>query len=97
MSPATYIYGCSVGGTSFGAALGGAVEINALVKFDGKTLIAKGKGKPPTPIKGCVDKRDIDVILASSDPYDPIKILKLPDGHCRQEPRFVPRRDGPKK
>ncbi|KAL8835782.1 MAG: hypothetical protein Q9170_003176 [Blastenia crenularia] len=94
MSAAKYIYGCSVGGTSFGAALGGAVKINALVKIDVETLIAKGKRKPPTPIKGCVDQRDIDAVLASSDPHDPIKIFKLPDGHCTQEPRFVSRRDG---
>ena len=94
MSAAKYIYGCSVGGTSFGAALGGSVKINALVKIDVETLIAKGRLNPPTPIKGCVDERDTDTILASTDPQDPIKIFKLPKGHYTQEPRFVPRRNG---
>ncbi|KAI4231242.1 MAG: hypothetical protein LQ349_005732 [Xanthoria aureola] len=95
MSAAKYIYGCSVGGTSFGVALGGVVVmINALVKINVETLIAKGKRSSPTPIKGCVDERDMDAILASGDPQDPIKIFKLPVGHCTREPRFVPRRDG---
>ncbi|KAI4093916.1 MAG: hypothetical protein LQ339_007598 [Xanthoria mediterranea] len=94
MSAAKYIHGCSVGGTSFGVALGGAVQINALVNTDVETLTAKDKRSSPTPIKGCVDERDMDAILASGDRQDPIKIFKLPVGHCTQEPRFVPRRGG---
>ncbi|KAI4275320.1 MAG: hypothetical protein LQ337_003304 [Flavoplaca oasis] len=94
MSAAKYVYGCYVGSTASGAALGSAFKIHSLVKVDVETLIAKGKHNPPTPIKGCVDVRDIDAILASNDPHDPIKVFELPVGHCTQEPRFVPRANG---
>ncbi|KAL9596019.1 MAG: hypothetical protein Q9219_006070 [cf. Caloplaca sp. 3 TL-2023] len=94
MSAAKYIYGCSVSGTTFGAALGRAVKINSLVKVDVETLITKGKRHPPTPIKGCVDTRDMDTILSSNDPQDPIKVFEMPKDHYTQEPRFVPRRNG---
>ena len=91
MSAAKYIYGCSVRGTTFGAALGRAVKINSLVKMDVETLIARGKKDPPTSIIGCVDQRDIDTIATSSDPNDPIKVFMMPEGWYTQEPRFVPR------
>ena len=91
MGAARYIYGCSVSGTSFGAALGRAVKINALVKMDVKTLIAKGIRRPPTQITGCVDTRTITEIMASNDPTDPIKVFKMPDRWYAQESRFVPR------
>ncbi|KAI4187846.1 MAG: hypothetical protein L6R41_002541 [Letrouitia leprolyta] len=94
MSAAKYIYGCSVSGTTFGAALGRAVKINSLVKIDVEALIARGKRNPPTPIKGCVDTREMDAILASNDSQDPIKVFHMPDGHYTQEARFVPRKDG---
>ena len=91
MSAAKYIYGCSVTGTTFGAALGRAVKINSLVKMDVEALIAKGKREPPTSIRGCVDERDIDIIGASHDPNDPIKVFMMPQGWYTQESRFVPR------
>ena len=91
MSVAKYIYGCSVSGTSFGAALGRAVKINALVKVDVETLIGRGITNPPTQITGCVDTRTISEILASKDPNDSIKIFKMPEGWYTQESRFVPR------
>ena len=91
MSAAKYIYGCSVRGTTFGAALGRAVKMNSLVKMDVETLIAKGKHSPPAPIRGCVDQRDIDTIASSRDPNDPIKVFMMPEGWYTQEPRFVPR------
>ena len=91
MSAAKYVYGCSVRGTTFGAALGRAVKINSLAKIDVETLIAKGKRDPPAPIKGCVDERDIDVIAASDDINDPIKVFMMPEGWYTQEARFVPR------
>ena len=94
MSAAKYIYGCSVSGTSFGAALGRAVKINALVKVDVEILIARGVQHPPTQITGCVDTRNIAEILASKDPNDPIKIFKMPEGWYAQESRFVPRAGG---
>lgn len=94
MSAAKYIYGCSVAGATFGAALGRAVKINSLVKVDVETLIAKGMKNPPTQITGCVDGRDMAEILASNDPEDPIKVFKMPEGWYAQEPRFVPRDRG---
>ena len=94
MSAAKYIYGCSVSGTSFGAALGRAVKINALVKVDVETLIKRGIANSPAQITGCVDARNISEILASSDPNDPIKIFKMPEGWYAQESRFVPRANG---
>ena len=94
MSAAKYIYGCSVEGTSFGAALGRAVKIDSLVKVDVESLIEKGRAKPPTQIIGCVDKRGISEILASKDLDDPIQIFKMPLGWYAQESRFVPRSNG---
>lgn len=94
MSAAKYIYGCSVSGTTFGAALGRAVKINSLVKIDVKRLIQKGIRNPPTPITGCVDGRNIAQIAASNDPQDPIKVFMMPEGWYAQESRFVPRNKG---
>ena len=94
MSAAKYIYGCSVSGASFGAALGRAVKINSLVKVDAETLIARGIRDPPTQITGCVDTRGVNTVLASDDPDDPIKVFMMPPGWYAQESRFVPRQDG---
>ncbi len=94
MSAAKYIYGCSVSGSSFGAALGRAVKINSLVKVDVETLIERGRNNPPTPVTGCVDTRNVGEIVQSNDPKDPIKIFMMPPGWCAQESRFVPREDG---
>ena len=94
MSAAKFIYGCSVSGTSFGAALGRAVKITSLVKIDVKTLIEHGKSNPPQQIKGCVDTRNISEILASTDSNDPISVFSMPEGWYAQESRFVPRLDG---
>ncbi len=91
MSAAKYIYGCSVSGGSFGTALGRAVKINTLVKMDVETLIERGFRHPPTQITGCVDTRSMDEVLASTDPEDPIKVFKMPEGWYAQESRFVPR------
>lgn len=94
MSPARYIYGCSVSEGSFGTALGRAVKINALVKMDVETLIERGVRDPPTQITGCVDTRNMAEIIASSDAKDPIKVFKMPEGSYAQESRFVPRAGG---
>ena len=94
MSAARYVYGCSVAGTTFGAALGRGVKINSLVKVDTETLIARGKQNPPSQVTGCVDKRTVDEIASSPDPQDPIKIFSMPEGWYAQEPRFVPRGEG---
>ncbi|KAL8677157.1 MAG: hypothetical protein Q9186_006392 [Xanthomendoza sp. 1 TL-2023] len=94
MSPAKYIYGCSVSDSSFGAALGRAVKMNTLVRMDVETLVARGRRDPPRSISGCVDTRNIDEILNSKEADDPIKIFKMPEGWYAQESRFVPRQDG---
>ena len=94
MSASKYVFGCSVSGTSFGAALGRAVKINGLVKMDVETLLERGIHAPPTQITGCLDMRDITDILASKDPDDPIKVFQMPDGWYAQESRFVPRLGG---
>ncbi len=94
MSAAKYIYGCSVSGSSFGSALGRAVKINTLVKMDVQTLIERGIRDPPAQITGCVDSRSMAEVLASTDPEDPIKVFKMPDGWYAQESRFVPRAGG---
>ena len=94
MSAARYIYGCSVSGTSFGAALGRAVKINALVKMDIEKFIERGIQDPPTQITGCVDTRSMAEVLASDDPQDPIQVFMMPQGWYAQEPRFVPRTGG---
>ncbi|KAL8842081.1 MAG: hypothetical protein Q9170_000685 [Blastenia crenularia] len=94
MSAANFIYGCSVSDSSFGAALGRAVKMNALVKINVGALIARGKHNPPTPISGCVDTRNVSEILASEDVNDPIKVFRMPEGWYAQESRFVPRHDG---
>lgn len=94
MSAAKYIYGCSVSGTTFGAALGRAVKINSLVKINVERLIQEGIRNPPMQITGYVDGRNIAEIAASSDSQDPIKIFMMPEGWFSQESRFVPRVNG---
>jgi len=91
MTAAKYVYGCSVTGTTFGAALGRAVKIDSLVKVDVESLIDSGKRHPPMQITGCVDNRTLDAIWASDDPQDPIKVFRMPVGWYAQESRFVPR------
>ncbi|KAI9755237.1 MAG: ion channel activity [Chaenotheca gracillima] len=94
MTAARYIYGCSVSNSSFSAALGRAAKIDTLAKIDVLALIERGKRDHPSPITGCVDNRNIDEILVSDDPADPIKLFKMPDGWYAQEPQFVPRNGG---
>ena len=94
MSPAKYVYGCSVSDSSFGAALGRAVKINAIVKVNVETLVERGKLNPPEQIRGCVDLRSVREVLESTEVDDPIRIFKMPEGWYAQESRFVPREDG---
>ncbi|GAB7356040.1 hypothetical protein MBLNU459_g6657t1 [Dothideomycetes sp. NU459] len=97
MQDARYIYGCSTTISSFGAALGRAVKIDALVKIDARSLIHRGEQLSKqgllTPVVGCVDQRGVREILASNDEADPIRIFRMPEGWFAQEPRFVPRSD----
>ncbi|KAL1305963.1 hypothetical protein AAFC00_004100 [Neodothiora populina] len=95
MQAAQYVYGCSTTVTSFGAALGKATKINALVKIDTKTLIAQGesllKNGKMLPVTGCVDARSVNEILKANIDNDPIRVFRSPEGWYVQEPRFVPR------
>jgi len=97
MQAARYIYGCSTTITSFGAALGKATKINALVKMDTMSLIEKGEtllkqGKMQT-VTGCVDRRSVMEIWKSKDEADLIRVFHCPEGWFVQEPQFVPRAD----
>lgn len=94
MVEARYIYGCSTADASYTVALGKAAKISYLAKMDVRTLIARGVRQPPQPVKGCVDTRTVAEIEGGTDPDDPIKLFKMPEGWYAQEPRFVPRRAG---
>lgn len=107
MTAASYIYGCSVSTSSFGAALGRAVKIDSLVKMNTSTLISRGITNPPTSISGCVDNRSVAEILAQKEKWKleqflgeeieedkSIQVFKLPEHHYAQESRFVPRNGG---
>ncbi|KAK5465320.1 hypothetical protein LTS15_001883 [Exophiala xenobiotica] len=90
-----YVYGCSTSEGSFGAALGRAVKIDCLVKFDTETLIKRGKKDPSVQdVTGCVDTRTVQQILNSNVGDDPISVFRLPPGWYTQEARFVSRRNG---
>ncbi|KAL8992167.1 MAG: hypothetical protein Q9169_007311, partial [Polycauliona sp. 2 TL-2023] len=94
MTFAKYVYGCSVSDSSFGAALGRAVKMNALVKMDVEVLMERGRSNPPTPISGCVDARNINEVINSKDADDPIKVFKMPERWFAQECSFIARQDG---
>lgn len=93
MSDLRYVYGCSTSEGSFNTALGRVAKIDVLVKMDVKTLVGRGKAKPPRSVTGSVDTRKADEISKSSDPNDPIQLFRCPPGYAMQEPRFVRRRD----
>ena len=100
MQDARYVYGCSTTTTSFGSALGKATKIDALVKVDVRTLIARGRERPPRSVSGIVDQRSMAQILEARDAdpsnqaegRDPISVFTMPEGWFAQEPRFVPSR-----
>lgn len=94
MTSARYVYGCTTATSSFNAALGRAVKIDGLVKFDVETLIARGKRQHHRGVAGCVDKRTVAEIVASSSTADSIQIFQMPDNMYCQEPRFVPSASG---
>ncbi|KAK4985937.1 hypothetical protein LTR50_005600 [Elasticomyces elasticus] len=98
MQAARYIYGCTMTGSNFGAALGRATKIDALAKIDVKALIERGRAKPPRGVTGVVDDRTVQQIVrdnATAEHDDAIKIFTAPSGWYLQEPRFVPRRPPP--
>lgn len=95
MHEARYVYGCSTSVSSFNAALGRSVKIDALAKVDAKALIAKGdrlmRDGKLEPVTGCVDNRTVQEITDSPLENDPIQVFRMPAGWYAQEPRFVPR------
>jgi carotenoid cleavage dioxygenase-like enzyme len=92
MTSARYIYGCSTSQSSYdSAATGEAAKVDYLAKIDVDTLIARGIAHPPEQIKGSVDTRSVEEVMQSTDPTDPIKLFRMPEGWYGQEPRFVPR------
>ncbi|KAI5209293.1 hypothetical protein AUEXF2481DRAFT_3499 [Aureobasidium subglaciale EXF-2481] len=99
MQEARYVYGCSTTVSSFNAALGRSVKIDALAKIDAKALIEKGDrlmqlGKLE-PVTGCVDTRTVQEVIDSALDNDPIQVFRMPAGWFAQEPRFVPRKAAP--
>lgn len=94
MSSARYVYGCTTATSSFNAALGRAVKIDGLVKFDVETLIARGKRQHHRGVTGCVDKRTVAEIVAAPAASDTIQIFQMPENMYCQEPRFVPSASG---
>ncbi|KAK4943951.1 hypothetical protein LTR66_014554, partial [Elasticomyces elasticus] len=98
MQAARYVYGCTMTGSNFGAALGRATKIDALAKIDVKALIEKGRAKPPRGVTGVVDGRTVQQIVrdnSTAEHDDAISIFTAPSGWYLQEPRFVPRRPPP--
>lgn len=90
MLNARYIYGCSTTTSSaFGAALGKATKIDAIVKVDAGTLIERGKRNPPRSVTGVVDSRSMAEI---GEHDDVIGVFRMPEGWFAQEARFVPKR-----
>lgn len=99
MQKARFVYGCTTSISSFNAALGRSVKIDALAKIDTKTLIENGDrltdlGKLEK-ITGCVDTRTVQEIVDDPLENDPIQIFRMPAGWFAQEPRFVPRKAAP--
>lgn len=99
MQKARFVYGCTTSISSFNAALGRSVKIDALAKIDTKTLIEKGDrltdlGKLEK-ITGCVDTRTVQEIVDGPLENDSIQIFRMPAGWFAQEPRFVPRKAAP--
>ncbi|CAD0086991.1 unnamed protein product [Aureobasidium vineae] len=99
MQKARYVYGCTTSISSFNAALGRSVKIDALAKIDTKTLIEKGDrlsdlGKLET-VTGCVDTRTVQEIVEDPLENDPVQIFRMPAGWFAQEPRFIPRKADP--
>lgn len=83
--------GWSTSAASFGAALGRVVKIDLLVKMNVPKLIQGGQDNHPRSVTGCIDQRSVDEIMMSSDPDDPIKCFKMPEGRYAQKARFVQR------
>lgn len=91
MSAARFVYGCSVRTGTYMEQLANSMKISSLVKIDVHKLIDRGLKYPPTPIRGCVDERSVQEILAADDPDDPIRIFAMPGKVFAQECTFVPR------
>ncbi|PGG96107.1 hypothetical protein AJ79_09733 [Helicocarpus griseus UAMH5409] len=87
-----YVYGCSSAKASYKDSLVHQTKVDCLVKVDVKTLIERGKSTSLAATTGFVDGRSMAEILASTDPKDPIKAFKMPEGIYAQERSFVKRK-----
>ncbi|KAE8149551.1 carotenoid oxygenase [Aspergillus avenaceus] len=94
MTPARFVYGCSMTQGNFAAVQKSSVKIDCLVKIDVQRLLDQAEILSPAQVTGCVDKRSINEILATNDKDDPIQVFALPYGWYAQECSFVPRIDG---
>ncbi|WWD10113.1 hypothetical protein V865_008246 [Kwoniella europaea PYCC6329] len=98
MSPARYVYGCTMRSGLFDEPLGGAAKVDCIAKLDVLELIERGRcrgvGKSMEP----VDPRSSAEILKDwqDGVSGPIEIFAMPAGWYAQEPRFVPRYNGRK-
>lgn len=94
MVSAEFVYGCTSTNTTFNSALGKAAKIDGLVKFNVKSLISRGRNKPPVSITGCVDTRTVSEVQATQNAQGrcsgDIQIFFPPAHHYASEPRFVP-------
>jgi carotenoid cleavage dioxygenase-like enzyme len=88
-----FIYGCSSRDAIFGAETGEPMKVDCLVKMNVQNLIRRRMNENIQSIEGCVDKRNMQEVMSSDDPEDPIKIFQAPEGWYAQEPQFVPRDD----
>ncbi|KAJ4108668.1 hypothetical protein NW768_012145 [Fusarium equiseti] len=94
MSPATFVYGCSVSRKSHNSEPQRSFKIGSLVKFNVRKLIARGISDPSSAVSGYVDYRTIEEILSSQHSDDTIQIFPMPNGWCAQECTFVSREGG---
>ena len=96
MSSANYIYGCTSTVSSFNPTLGRAALIDCIVKFNARSLIARGQANPPS-VHDCVDTRTVNDILIEQEKNNKasgdVQIYRCPPHIYAQEPRFVPRAD----
>lgn len=95
MHPTQFVYGCSMMEGTFASALESGAKINALVKVDVGTLIAKGIQRGCGENCDPVDLRTIGEIWDDQERgdsgMDPVSLFRLPKGWYAQEVSFIPR------
>jgi carotenoid cleavage dioxygenase-like enzyme len=93
MSPARYVYGCTMRSGSFDERLGGAAKVDCLAKVDVQTLVergrARGEGKNMDPVDGQSSAQILEDWRKGIK--GSVEIFAFPEGWFAQEPRFVQR------